>query len=292
MEDRHDGWQPWEVCPAGGFEVLGPEFHGRVPLNQFSDRQFYVGARFRFRNDKVKARVLGHLRDLGVFEDDAQRESAYARAAEYQLRSGGEEDDGRTDLASIPRPLRWLLDSYGTHTLAAILHDELIVGERDGGALHSDVVSDRFFREMLHACGVPLFLRWTAWSAVALRTRWAARGWKTAKVVLWALTSIAGIGGTAAIAAMGHPVWALAYGALLLAVAGALWGRQWGAAIFAAIVLPWVVPALIVVLGAMGVLWVLDAVAGRFDKPLAPGSGTTPNRPPALPGPAAQVPAG
>ncbi len=31
--------------------------------------------------------------------------------------------------------------------------DEQITDEPNGGSLHSDVVADRFFREMLHACG-------------------------------------------------------------------------------------------------------------------------------------------
>lgn len=271
MDDQQHDWHPWGVCPRGGFEVFGPDFRGRVPLNQYDARHFYVGARFRFANDAVKERVVGHLGKIGVFDDDGQRAEAFDRAAEYRLPDDGSDGDG-TDLASIPRPLRWLIDSYGMHTLAAVLHDQLIVRERDNGALRSDVVADRFFREMLHACGVPLFLRWTAWSAVALRTRWAAGGWKKIKVVLWGAASVAGIGGTAAIAALGHPVWAVLYGAALLGVAGALWGRQWGAAIFAAVALPWVIPALLVVLGAIGVLWALDVVGRRFDKPLAAAS--------------------
>lgn len=269
MDDQQDGWRPWAVCPQGGFEVFGPELLGRVPLNQFNDRNFYVGARFRFANDAVKERVVGHLRKIGVFADDGQRSEAFDLAADYPLPADGSDGEA-TDLASIPRPLRWLLDSYGTHTLAAVLHDKLIVRQRDDGALKSDVVADRFFREMLHACGVPLFLRWTAWSAVALRTRWAAGGWKKIKVVLWGLASLAGMGGTVGIAAGGHPVWALLYGVALLGVSGALWGRQWGAAIFAAIALPLVIPALIVVLVAMGALGALDTVGRRFDKPLAP----------------------
>lgn len=272
MDDQQRDWHPWAVCPQGGFEVFGPDSRGRVPLNQYDDRHFYVGAPFRFANDAVKERVVGHMRKIGVFADDGQRAEAFDLAAGYRLPDDGSDGDG-TDLASIPRPLRWLLDSYGVHTLAAVLHDKLIVRQRDEGALKSDVVADRFFREMLHACGMPLFLRWTAWSAVALRTRWAAGGWKKIKVVLWGVASVAGIGGTAAIAAQGHPVWALLYGLALLGVAGALWGRQWGAAIFAAITLPWVVPALLVVLGAIGVLGVLDKVGGRFDKPLPPGTG-------------------
>ncbi len=269
-DDQQHDWNAWAVCPQGGFEVFGPDSRGRVPLNQYDDRHFYVGARFRFANDAVKARVVGHLRKIGVFDDDGQRAEAFDLAAEYPLPDDGSDGDG-TDLASVPRPLRWLLDSYGMHTLAAVLHDKLIVRQRNDGALKSDVVADRFFREMLHACGVPLFLRWTAWSAVALRTRWAAGGWKKLKVVLWGLASLAGMGGTVAFVAQGHPVWAVLYGVGLLGVAGALWGRQWGAAIFAAIALPLVIPALVVVLVAMGALGALDRVGRRFDKPVAPG---------------------
>ncbi|MFN0029837.1 MAG: hypothetical protein ACKV2O_22000 [Acidimicrobiales bacterium] len=93
-------------------------------------------------------------------------------------------------------------------------------------------------------------------------------------MALWALSSVAGIGGTAWLLATGRPLLAVVYGLALLLVAGVLWGRQWGAAVVAAIGLPFIAPAVALVLLATGALCVLDLAAKRWDKPLpnAPAS--------------------
>jgi hypothetical protein len=100
-----------------------------------------------------------------------------------------------------------------------------------------------------------------------LRTRWKAGGWKRAKVVAWALSSVIGIGGTVWLLAAGQPLAAIGLGLGLLLLAGVLWGRQWGAAVFAAIALPWIGPAAALALVATGVFWLLDRVVRRFDSP-------------------------
>ncbi|MEU8901663.1 DUF1353 domain-containing protein [Nocardia sp. NPDC048505] len=67
----------------------------------------------------------------------------------------------RTDFASVPRALVWLIPRYGAYTRAAILHDYLI---------HSDEVStadaDGLFRRALRELGVSLPRRWMMWAAV------------------------------------------------------------------------------------------------------------------------------
>jgi hypothetical protein len=67
----------------------------------------------------------------------------------------------RTDFASVPRALVWLIPRYGSYTRAAILHDYL---------LGSDTVSvadaDGIFRRSLHELGVSLPRRWMMWAAV------------------------------------------------------------------------------------------------------------------------------
>ena len=98
-----------------------------------------------------------------------------------------------TDLASIPRYLRWFESAYGAHTLAAIIHDDLIVEKPNGGPLEDDTLSDRFFREMMKSAGVPWLKRWIMWSAVALRSRWAVGGIRRVSVFVWLILSAAGI---------------------------------------------------------------------------------------------------
>ena len=238
-------------------EIHGLANAGLLPLLQVSATEFEIGARLRFRNPTVERRVVEHLTKLGVFDDVAEREAAVQRAASYEPR------DGTTDLASIPQFMRWLVNTYGRHTLAAIIHDKLITTTPNGGALRSDVVSDRFFREMLGAAGMPFFLRWVVWTAVALRSRWSAGAAKRLKVLLWGLTSIVGIVGTIALLANDQAVAAFGFGAGLLLVAAALWGRQWGAAVVAAIALPWIAPAVVVVLIATVFFWLLDRIGRR-----------------------------
>ena len=137
--------------------------------------------------------------------------------------------------------MRWFESSYGAHTLAAVLHDDLIVDEPNGGPLGSDTLSDTFFREMMKAAGVPWLKRWIMWAAVALRTRWAAGGIRRVSVFVWILLSSAGITaffwavGSTLLDWNGPDVWLLLSIALPLPfVAAGLWGRQYGAGIIAA----------------------------------------------------------
>ena len=102
-------------------------------------------------------------------------------------------EEPETDLASIPTFMRWFVNTYGLHTLAALLHDNLIVDTPNGGALESDTLSDRFFREMMRCCDVKFLKRWIMWAAVAMRTRWAAGGIRRVSVVVWGVLSAAGI---------------------------------------------------------------------------------------------------
>lgn len=253
-EPEHERWHSWVVPGTAGFEVFGDEAAGLVPLRQIDATNFQVGARFRFRDEMVERRVVHHLGKVGAFDNEEQRRQAFHAAAGYRP------TDGPTDLASIPRLMCWLVNTYGVHTLAAIIHDKLITEQPNGGQLRSDVVSDRFFREMLDKCGMPFFLRWIVWTAVAMRTRWAGGTYKRAKMVLWGLSSVIGIVGSIWLAASSRWLGALAFGAAWLLVAALLWGRQWGAAVFAAIALPVIVPAAVPVLAATGFFTALDKV--------------------------------
>jgi Protein of unknown function (DUF1353) len=82
----------------------------------------------------------------------------------------------RTDFASIPWFLTWLVPRDGTHTPAAILHDAFIGGIRGtdyetnhpGGV--SDEHADYLFREAMEQASVGIVRRWMMWAAVSLRT--------------------------------------------------------------------------------------------------------------------------
>ena len=75
----------------------------------------------------------------------------------------------RTDFASVPRPVTWLVPRFGAYTPAAILHDWLVTE-----GLRTKVVSPReadgIFRRVMRESGVPVLRRWLMWAGV----RWGA----------------------------------------------------------------------------------------------------------------------
>ena len=256
-------WRPWCVSERSGFEVCEPR--GRVGLVQIRANTFLVTNRFRFSDVAVEAMLVDQLRRNGVSADDARR-------AVDNARTFNPTTENPTDLASIPLFMRWFENPYGVHTLAAIIHDELIVGTANGGALGSDTLSDTFFREMMRSAGVPWLKRWIMWSAVALRSRLAAGSYRFWSVVGWMVLAVIGL--TAFGWAVGSSVfsWAhpvdvgqlFALAVILPLLASLLWGRQAGAGLIAAVGALWIVPA--AVFGGLGYLTyrALEHLLGRF----------------------------
>jgi Protein of unknown function (DUF1353) len=75
----------------------------------------------------------------------------------------------RTDFASVPRPVTWLVPRFGAYTLAAILHDWLVTeGLRTGVVTPNE--ADGIFRRVMREAGVPVLRRWLMWAGV----RWGA----------------------------------------------------------------------------------------------------------------------
>jgi hypothetical protein len=75
----------------------------------------------------------------------------------------------RTDFASVPRPVTWLVPRFGAYTLAAILHDWLVTeGLRTGVVTSRE--ADGVFRRVMRESGVPVLRRWLMWTGV----RWGA----------------------------------------------------------------------------------------------------------------------
>ncbi len=75
----------------------------------------------------------------------------------------------RTDFASVPHALTWLVPRTGKHNRAAVLHDYLtrnpqLVTRKD---------ADGIFRRVLRELGVPPFRRWLMYYGV--RAAWYLR---------------------------------------------------------------------------------------------------------------------
>jgi hypothetical protein len=75
----------------------------------------------------------------------------------------------RTDFATVPRVVAWLVPRFGTYTLAAILHDWLCTEGIRSGAVTSRE-ADGIFRRVMRESGVPVLRRWLMWAGV----RWGA----------------------------------------------------------------------------------------------------------------------
>ncbi len=75
----------------------------------------------------------------------------------------------RTDFATVPRVVSWLVPRFGAYTLAAILHDWLCTEGIRSGAV-SPREADGIFRRVMRESGVPVLRRWLMWAGV----RWGA----------------------------------------------------------------------------------------------------------------------
>ncbi len=85
-----------------------------------------------------------------------------------------------TDLTSVPRSFRWLIDVGGDHAPAAVLHDylcreQIVVEPQPANPAGVEFVvrspvsmsdADGIFRRVLHELGVSAPRRWLMWAAV------------------------------------------------------------------------------------------------------------------------------
>jgi hypothetical protein len=87
----------------------------------------------------------------------------------------------RTDFATVPRVVTWLIPRFGAYTLAVILHDWLV-----SEGIRSGVVSareaDGLFRRVMRESGVPVLRRWLMWAGV----RWGALADERRRAGWWA----------------------------------------------------------------------------------------------------------
>lgn len=75
----------------------------------------------------------------------------------------------RTDLATVPRVVVWLIARTGRYTRAAVLHDWLVTEGIRSAAVTSRE-ADGLFRRVMRELGVPVLRRWLMWTGV----RWGA----------------------------------------------------------------------------------------------------------------------
>lgn len=263
--DEVQEWTPWRVAPSSGFSVDDPD--GNVGIVQLDEKNFWVTNAFRFSHSEIERDLIEILMrgKGGPSEAEARRMVDDARTFSPSI-------ENPTDLASIPRFMRWFENSYGVHSLAAIIHDELITDEANGGPLGSDTLSDRFFRQMMGSAGVPWLKRWIMWAAVALRSRFAAGGIRRLSVLLWLLLATFGI--ASFVSAVGS--WWFNWGQLLdtwklLLIAGVLpfassvlWGRQLSASLVAAVAALWVLPGALFGIVGYGVYRLLERGARKL----------------------------
>lgn len=92
----------------------------------------------------------------------------------------------RTDFASVPRPVVWLIPRYGAYTKAAILHDYLL----SSGAV-SVADADGIFRRTLGELGVSVPRRWMMWAAVRFATR--LRGATAGDIAIFTVVAVLSI---------------------------------------------------------------------------------------------------
>jgi Protein of unknown function (DUF1353) len=140
---------------------------------------------------------------------------------------------GKTDIASVPWFMWWLVASYGNHTKAALLHDALVVDK--GTPPVPRTMADRLFLTALREPGqkTGAFRHWLMWAAVAA---FGTMPRALAAVFVGSLVA----------------VWGLLGAALAWAWAPAIWPQSlvWQIAVVAA-----VVAGLSVVLVMLGTFW-------------------------------------
>lgn len=140
--------------------------------------------------EHADTREAGRFYDAPLTSDDAifqferleppnyrvMRQFEYVDRLGHWYRVPKDVSNNKTDFASIPFFLTWLVPKDGTHTPAAVLHDALIGGQKDVDYETSadetipDRHADYLFREAMKQTGVPWLRRWIMWAAVALRT--------------------------------------------------------------------------------------------------------------------------
>lgn len=236
-----------------GFTIDNGSGDGTIRLAQKGRVTFRLESRIDYRGESG----LEHL-ELPAATDD-------------QLRRLDPSDLTETDLASIPAPMRWWVNTYGVHTPAALIHDRFIGGTLPAGVTEQHI--DRYFRFMLKDAGVSIGKRWIMWAAVALRTRWKSGGWRAWSTALWISLALTGFVATLWAVSTGHFGLALILVFPTPVLAAGLWGRQIGAGLIAAyVVLPLLFIPMLVSFLLLAPFWALEKAISQVLEPTVAGT--------------------
>lgn len=124
----------------------------------------------------------------------------------------------RTDFASVPRVVTWLIPRYGRYTKAAIVHDYLCDVEVPRRAI-SRADADGVFRRALRELDVAFLRRWLMWAAVRFDAALEDPGtlWRPGRRALlaWLGLAVPGL------------VFVAAPAALILGALGVFYAAEW-----------------------------------------------------------------
>ena len=189
-----------------------------------------------------------------------------------------------TDLTSVPWFFAWLVPSLGTHLLAALLHDGLVVPEgadptHEGGPVTREQ-ADRIFRDAMASLGVPRLRRWLIWTAVMLATAWRSLTprwwWRTLVVVTFGVILALGILATVdlldlwdLVPWMGERVWweellrGAAFAIVIPLGLSRLWGRRWPVAAIGGVATAFLFHVTLAVVAVFSIYWVAEQLVSR-----------------------------
>jgi hypothetical protein len=123
----------------------------------------------------------------------------------FVIRSGFE-----TDFASIPKPVRWLLDSAGQNSEAAVLHDAVWrESKRETEPRVDPWHADGLFRRALRETGAPALTRGLMWFAVRLAATVSGRFGRLGPSLFVKVLQLLGIFVLGVVAALGPTLVAL-----------------------------------------------------------------------------------
>ncbi len=191
-----------------------------------------------------------------------------------------------TDLASTPRYFTWLIPGLGEHLPAILLHDGLVVDDKNAiehdGPPVSREEADRILRDAMRELKTPLVRRWLIWTAVIMATAWLDLKpvWRWRGIWLATVGSIVALGSIATLDLldiwnvlpwMGERVWwqEVSLGGLfailiptLLAV---FWGRLRLAAAIFGVALALLLHVTVVIAALYALYQALELLARRYD---------------------------
>lgn len=208
----------------------------------------------------------------------------------------GNAESFKTDLASIPGFMSWLVPINGRHTPAALVHDLLVSGtvaapdstadgspgdpdpcfdEVAGGGTETVRVpskcpdlaredADDVFLAAMVATEVPILRRNLMFAAVVLATWWKSGLWGKAGILLWTVLAISGTAVLFSAIAQTEPLWILA--ALVAPLVGALiWGpRHYGQGVLAGYSAWFIAVPALATLAGYSAYWIGEQIVRLF----------------------------